>query len=178
MLFIINFKLSVVVFIIYPILAFLIVKIGQSVRRRSKRVLESFSGMMSVLTETIQGVRAVKMFNMNRVESEKFQRENRKFTRSSFRSEKVKALLIPLTETLAMYFIAVLLWYGGKESLAGSPHFTPEDFFRFLVFFFSAYQPLKKIGTINNIVQGGIAAAERVFALDQIAECLVQLSGV
>ena len=165
MLFIINFKLTVLVFIIYPVLSVLIIKIGRAVKRRSKRVLRNFSGILSVLTETIQGVRAVKMFNMNTVETEKFKQENEKYTRSAFRSEKIRALLIPLTEALAMYFTAVLLWYGGNASMAGSPQFTPEDFFRFLIFFFSSYQPLKKIGTVNNIIQAGIAAAERVFGL-------------
>lgn len=163
MLFVINMKLTLLVFLIYPVLIYLIVIIGKIVKRRSRRMLENFSGMISVLTETIHGIRAVKMFNMNASESEKFERENKKFIRSSFRSEKVKAILIPLTETLAMYVTAILLWYGGKEALSGSEQFTPEDFVRFLVFLFSSYQPLKKIGTINNTIQVGIAAAERVF---------------
>ena len=168
MLFVINIKLTLFVFLIYPGLIFIIVKIGQSVKRRSRRMLENFSGMISVLTETIHGIRAVKMFNMNTSESEKFERENKKFIKSSLRSEKVKAILIPLTETLAMYVTAILLWYGGKEALSGSEQFTPEDFVRFLVFLFSSYQPLKKIGTINNTIQIGIAAAERVFKVLKI----------
>lgn len=168
MLFVINIKLTLFVFLIYPGLIFIIIKIGQSVKRRSRRMLENFSGMISVLTETIHGIRAVKMFNMNTSESEKFEKENKKFIKSSFRSEKVKAILIPLTETLAMYVTAILLWYGGKEALSGSERFTPEDFVRFLVFLFSSYQPLKKIGTINNTIQIGIAAAERVFEVLKI----------
>lgn len=167
-LFVINIKLTLIVFLMYPGLCYIIVKIGKIVKRRSRRMLENFSGMISVLTETIHGVRAVKMFNMNTFESEKFERENKKFIKSSFRSEKMKAILIPLTETVAMYVTAILLWYGGREALSGSEHFTPEDFVRFLVFLFSSYQPLKKIGTINNTIQVGIAAAERVFTVLRI----------
>lgn len=165
MLFIINFKLTLLVFLIYPGLILLIVQIGKTVKRRSRRVLDKFSGLVSVLTETIQGVRAVKMFNMNTVEKEKFAKENKRYIKASFRAEQINAVLVPLTETLAMYVTATLLWYGGNQSLAGSPHFTPEDFFRFLFFLFSSYRPLKALGVINNNIQTGIAAAERVIGL-------------
>jgi subfamily B ATP-binding cassette protein MsbA len=167
-LFIINTKLTLAVFIIYPILTFIIVKIGQSVRRRSKRMLENFSGLLAVLTETIHNIRAVKMFNMHRLETEKFERENTRYVTSNFRSEKMKAVLLPLTETLAMYVTAILLWYGGRLSMYGSARFGPEDFFRFLFFLFSSYQPYKALGTINNLMQSGIAAAERIFKLLRI----------
>jgi len=165
MLFIINVKLTIIIFVIYPILSFFIIKIGKSVKRRGRRSLENLSGMISVLTETIQGIRAVKMFNMNNHEAEKFEGENKKFIRSSYKAEKAKALLVPLVETLGVYVSAILLWYGSKESLSGSANFTPEDFFRFLFFLFSSYKPFKTIGTINNHIQTGIAAAERVFKL-------------
>ena len=75
-LFAINVKLTLTVFIVFPLLGFLIVKIGQSVRRRSKRVLESMAGLLSILHETVGGIRAVKMFNMNNFEAERFKGEN------------------------------------------------------------------------------------------------------
>jgi subfamily B ATP-binding cassette protein MsbA len=168
MLLVINFKLTIIIMVVYPLFFYVIAKIGSSVKRRSRRMLENFSGMMGVLTETIQGVRLVKMFNMNAVETDKFSLENRKFIRSSYKSEKAKALLLPLTETLAMYFTAGLLWFGGSMALAQSSRFTPGDFIRFLVFLFSSYQPIKRLGTINNTLQEGIAAAERVFTLMRV----------
>lgn len=168
MLFIINLKLTVAVFVIYPVLSIIIVRVGRSVRRRSRRMLENFSGLISVLTETIHGIRAVKMFNMNTMESEKFKKENTKYIRSSFRSEKMKACLAPLVETLGVYVTAALLWYGGKLSLSGSHHFAPEDFFRFIFYLYFTYQPFKMIGKINNSIQSGIAAAERVFKVIRI----------
>ncbi|MDO5577477.1 MAG: ABC transporter transmembrane domain-containing protein, partial [Fibrobacter sp.] len=70
-LFIINVKLTLAIFIIFPILGSLIALIGKAVRRRSKRVLEFMAGLLSILHETVGGIRAVKMFNMNDVETNK-----------------------------------------------------------------------------------------------------------
>lgn len=176
LLLIINIKLTLMVFIIYPVLGFIIIKIGKSIRRRVKRELSSFSGMISVLTETISGIRAVKMFNMNNVESKKFKRENQSYVDKALRSYRLHILLNPLNETLAIYVTAILLWYGGKEALSGASSFTSEDFFRFLFILFSSYQPMKALAGVNSSIQGGIAAAERVFdVLNMQTEPLLHL---
>jgi subfamily B ATP-binding cassette protein MsbA len=165
MLLMINLKLTLIVFSIYPLLAFIIIKFGQSIRRRIKRELESFSGLFSVLTETIASVRAVKMFNMHEAEGRRFEIENHTYVNRAMRSYKVNIALSPLTEVMATLVTACLLWYGGQQTLSGTSSFTAEDFFRFLFFLFASYQPFKTIGQINNTIQGGIAAGQRVFGL-------------
>ncbi len=173
MLFIINAKLTLAVFIIFPVLGYFIGAIGKSVRRRSKRSLEYMAGLISILHETIGGVRVVKMFNMNHKENTKFKRENDRFIHYSYKSTTIGAISSPLTESLGVVVVIILLWYGGREVLANGT-FRAEDFVRFLIFLFSTFTPLKALGAINNTLQRGFAAAERVFdVLDQPEESLV-----
>jgi ATP-binding cassette, subfamily B, bacterial MsbA len=166
-LFAINVKLTLAVFVVFPLLGFLIVKIGQSVRRRSKRVLESLAGLLSILHETIGGIRAVKMFNMNEFEEGRFNRENSLFIHRSYRSTKIASISSPLTEILGVVVVIILLWYGGQEVLKSHAHagFGAEDFVRFIIFLFSTFTPLKSLTNITNTLQRGFAAAERVFAI-------------
>jgi ATP-binding cassette, subfamily B, bacterial MsbA len=166
-LFAINVKLTLVVFIVFPLLGFLIAKIGQSVRRRSKRVLESLAGLLSILHETIGGIRAVKMFNMNEFEEGRFRGENALFIHRSFRSAKISSVSSPLTEALGVVVVIVLLWYGGQAVLKNHQNagFAAEDFVRFLIFLFSTFTPLKALSMITNTLQRGFAAAERVFGI-------------
>lgn len=172
MLFIINVKLTLAVFIVFPLIGFFIGKIGKTVRRRSKRVLEHMAGLLSILHETIGGIRAVKMFNMNSEEYRKFAKENRKFIKSSFRSTSVGAISSPFTEIAGVIVVIILLWYGGHQVLAAKG-FGAEDFVRFLIFLFSTFAPLKQLSNINNTIQQGFAAAERVFSvLDSKVEIL------
>jgi subfamily B ATP-binding cassette protein MsbA len=163
-LFIINVKLTLAVFIVFPVLGFLIAKIGQAVRRRSKRVLETLAGLLSILHETVGGIRAVKMFNMNEFEEGKFKNENGQFLHRSFRSVKVSSVSSPMTEALGVVVVIILLWYGGQQVLR-SHGFGAEDFVRFLFFLFSVFAPLKTLGNINNTLQRGFAAADRVFTI-------------
>ncbi len=172
MLFIINIKLTLAVFIVFPVLGFLIGKIGHSVRRRSKRVLEYMSGLLSILHETIGGVRAVKMFSMNDAEVKKFATENEKFIHHSFKSTSIGAISSPLTEVLGVIVVIILLWYGGQQVLVAKG-FGADDFIKFLIFLFSVFTPLKTLTNINNTLQQGFAAADRVFSvLDSKTEVL------
>jgi len=164
MLFVINVKLTLAIFIIFPVLGVVISVIGKSVRRRSKRTLEYMSGLVSILHETITGVRAVKMFNMHHAESVKFHNENKNFIHHAFRSASVGAISSPFTEVCGVVVVIILLWYGGQMVLSNSG-FRAEDFVRFLIFLFSVFTPLKALSTINNTLQNGFAAAERVFTL-------------
>ncbi len=169
-LFAINVKLTFVIIIIFPVLGFLIAAIGQSVRRRSKRMLESLSGLLSILHETVGGIRAVKMFNMDAFETKRFMQENSLFVHRSFRANNISSISSPLTEMLGVVVVIILLWYGGQEVLKTAHQgitagFGAEDFIRFLIFLFSTFTPLKTLSTINNSLQRGFAAAERVFAI-------------
>jgi|WetSurMetagenome_2_1015567.scaffolds.fasta_scaffold00150_34 ATP-binding cassette, subfamily B, bacterial MsbA len=174
-LIIISPKLTLFVFAIYPVLGVLINYIGKAVRRRSRRSLDSVSGLSSIMNETMNCIRAVKMFNMHGFESKRFRDENAHFTRTCTRAQVVNAVSSPLTETLGILMVAFLLWFGGHDVLAGKA-FTAEDFLRFLTFLFMMFQPLKTLSGVNTSIQSGLAAAERVFAiLDTAPE---KLSGV
>ncbi|MDO5577587.1 MAG: ATP-binding cassette domain-containing protein, partial [Fibrobacter sp.] len=99
--------------------------------------------------------------------------ENENFIHHSYRSTTMEALSSPLTEVLGVAVVIILLWYGGSQVLTNSS-FGAEDFVRFLIFLFSTFTPLKELTKINNTLQKGFAAAERVFSLlDTPAEPIV-----
>jgi ATP-binding cassette, subfamily B, bacterial MsbA len=162
-LFVINYKFTLAIFIIFPVLGYLITLIGRTVRRRSKRVMEHLAALLSILHETVSGVRIVKIFGTQETESAKFKVENNRFVRQSFRSNYIGALASPITEVMGVIVVVILLWYGGKQVL-GSDGFGAEDFTRFLVFLFSIFTPLKEISKLNTTLQSGFASADRVFA--------------
>jgi len=170
MLFIINWKFTLAIFVIFPVLGYLITIIGRTVRRRSKRVMEHMANLLSVLHETVNGIRIVKMFGTLSAETKKFRDENSRFVRQSFRSSYIGALASPITEVMGVVVVVILLWYGGQQVL-GANGFGAEDFTRFLVFLFSIFTPLKEISKLNTTLQTGFASADRVFAaLDSTVE--------
>ena len=92
MLFIISPKLTLLTLTIVPLSAYSITKLGQSIRRRSKRSSIQIAGVMNMLHESISGIRIVKAFSMEKFEIARFKIENQKFFKLIFKQEKVRSL--------------------------------------------------------------------------------------
>jgi len=173
MLFIINWKFTLAIFVIFPVLGTVITMIGRTVRRRSKRVMEHMATLLAILHETVNGIRVVKMFGTLHTEAKKFKDENSRFVRQSFRSKYIGELASPITEVMGVVVVVILLWYGGNQvlNMGSAGGFGAEDFTRFLIFLFSIFTPLKEISKLNTVLQTGFASADRVFAaLDSAVE--------
>ena len=162
-LFIISWKLTLATLVILPISGIIIIKIGQSMRRKSRRVLEQISQVVMAFQESMSAIRIVKAFAAEKKEIEKFKDTNEGYFKKAFRAKRLDSLTSPLNETLGVLIFAILLWYGGMMVFRGDG-ILAEDFMRFLIFLFMLFQPLKELSGLNNILQSGMAAAERVFS--------------
>ena len=168
-LFMISWKLSLVTFIIIPLSAFVMTKIGQSIRRRSRRVYQQIADVTEKFQEAITGIRIVKAFANEPVEQSRFEASNHQYFKKTFRQNKMRYLTSPINETIYVTLLVFLLWYGGNMVFSHQG-ITADDFIRFLLFLFTMFQPLKDLSGVNNIIQTGLAAAERIFSILEIPE--------
>lgn len=159
---IISWKLSLIMLFVLPLISYVIVKIGQSMRRRSRRVFKQIANVVAVFQEAVSAVSIVKAFTSEEKEVSKFKAANREFFKKTFRANKLKYATSPINEILLVLTLVFLLWYGGNLVYSNSG-LTAEDFIRFLVFLFTMFQPIKDFSGINNTIQTGLAAAERIF---------------
>ena len=168
-LILISWKLSLITFIVVPISGLLIIKIGQSIQRKSRRVFQQISNVFSAFHESITSIRIVKAFTGEAKEMNRFEDANKKYFRAEFRSKRLSYATSPLNETLGVCILVVLLWYGGNMVYSGTG-LSGEDFIRYLVFLFTMFQPLKQLSGLNNIMQTGLAASERIFGIMDAAQ--------
>jgi subfamily B ATP-binding cassette protein MsbA len=113
------------------------------------------------LHETFFGTKIVKAFCMEDHEKNRFAGKSRKIFRLEMKEARVRAMSSPMTELLGGFGIAFIIWYGGKGVTAGTYSFG--TFMSFLTAVGLMYQPLKKISRLNNTVQRGMAAIDRIF---------------
>ncbi|MEE9168646.1 MAG: ABC transporter ATP-binding protein, partial [bacterium] len=158
----ISWKLSLITFLIVPVAGYVIVKIGQSIRRRSRRVFSQIANVMAVFQESVSSIRIVKAFTNEGRQEKTFWDATRMHFKLLFRANRLSFLSSPLTETLSVLLLITLLWYGGNKVYTGAG-LSAEDFMRYLVFLFTIFQPLKELSGLNNRIQTGMSAAERIF---------------
>jgi subfamily B ATP-binding cassette protein MsbA len=154
-------KLAIYAFIVLPVAAFPIFHFGRKVRRVRRGAQESAADMNAFLHETFMGSKIVKAFGMEDHEKRRFAQKSRKIFRLEMKETRVKALSSPFMEFLGGIGIAYIIWYGGKHVIAGTYSFG--TFMSFLTAVGFMYEPLKKLSKLNNAVQRGMAAIDRIF---------------
>ncbi len=163
-LFNISWPLTLLAMIVFPVTGILITKVGQSLKRKSKRVQERIADITTVLEETISGIKIVKAFSMEKYEYDKFFAKTSSHFKAVLRQVRLNRLSTPLSETLGIGIMVFVLWFGGQLVLSGKL-ISSEDFIRFIAVLFSVMAPIKSLGELNNNIQIALASSKRVFKI-------------
>ncbi|MBN1365583.1 MAG: lipid A export permease/ATP-binding protein MsbA [Syntrophaceae bacterium] len=162
-----DWKLALIAMIIFPLTIYPISEFGKKIRKVTTSTQVTMANLSSLLQETISGTRIVKAFGMEKYENKRFAGENERFFKLNMKAVTVKALSHPLMEFLGGVGIAAVIFYGGYNVLEGKS--TPGTFFSFLTAVLMLYEPIKRLTQVNNTINQGIASAERVFSIIDLA---------
>ena len=163
MLFVLNWRLSVLILVMIPLVTVVMGRLGHSVRSFTSMVQAKVGDVTSILQETLSGIRVVKAFTMENYEIERFSRENEDAFELGMKSARVGATLVPAMEIMGVLGLAAVLWFGGREVLSG--HLTVGALISFLILIAIAAAPLSNLSRIYHSFVQGMAAAQRVFDL-------------
>ena len=155
--------LALISFVVFPASVLPVMKLGKKIRKFTRKGQAKIGFLLTLLHETIQGMRIVKAFGMESYEIERFAKESERLFKLNVRVTRTRAMIGPFTELLSAFAIGGVVWYGGASVIGGSR--TQGQFMAFLTAMFMMYQPFKKLASTNSAVQQGIAAAERIFEI-------------
>ena len=165
---VISFKLTLFVFIFIPISGFVISKIGKSLKAKSKRAQDENGYLISVVEETLGGLKVVKSYNAEGAFTNKFNNSIHRLYRLTNSIGRKNNLSSPMSEFMGIVVIAILLWYGGNMVLVetfanGTPLLEGSKFIAYMGLAYNILTPAKAISKASYQVKSGLAAAERVF---------------
>ncbi len=161
-MFLISPKLSLFVIIFIPICGFVISVVGKSLRRKSLKVQKEQGQFISLVDETLSGMKILKIFNAEKKFFKKFTNSTNRFYKFSNSVLNRKNLASPLSEFLGISSIAGVLWFGGIMVLKENSL----DASAFIVYLGLAYNiltPAKSLSRATYKVKKASAAAERIF---------------
>jgi len=136
---------------------------GRRMKRYSRRMLVSLEDITERLNETITGIRIVKAFAMEDYERERFAEVNDTLFNAFMRRFKVRAMSNPVMEALGGFGVCAIVTYGGYQVINGES--TQGTFFSFMAALVMLYEPIKRVSEVNNTLQEGLTAGERIFNL-------------
>jgi subfamily B ATP-binding cassette protein MsbA len=163
LLFYYDARLALVVMTGAPIVVYPLVRLGQRVRRTTRRSQEELEHISHIAAEALTGHRIVKAFGAEADEARRFARASDRLYRTNMKVTSALSALPPLMELLGGIGIAAALWYGSRQIAA--ERLTTGEFTSFVAAMFLMYGPAKKLSRVNATLQQAIAAGQRIFEM-------------
>jgi len=162
-LFVMSYKLTFFVLILIPLSGYAISVVGKNLKKASIKGQNKLGELLSMLEETIFGLRIIKAFNSEARVKRKFQKENQKYTRIMNRILRKRMLANPFSEFISVSVIVVIMWYGGSQVLSPETSMlSPEAFITYLIIFSQIIRPAKVISNYYYNFKKGLASFERI----------------
>ena len=166
-LFISSYELTLFALALLPVSGWLIGRASRTLRSSSLLGQQHLGRLLSVVEETLTGLRIVKGFNAEEKMKVQFSESNERYAKVFKRVTRKAYLASPISEFLATIVIMVLMYVGGNLALQGTGNMSPDKLIAFLIVFSQIIQPAKNITTAYFSIQKGMASIDRI---DQILD--------
>jgi subfamily B ATP-binding cassette protein MsbA len=153
--------LTLVGLCILPPVLYALIRIGKKVRRSVRRSLQKIASLASVVNETVNGITIVKGYNMEEYELSRVRVEIMKLRKFLLNMIKADAATGPITEFILVVGVVIFVMFSGQRVLSGSLH--AGDLVTLYFALAMMLDPVRKLSSVNNMVQTSVASAERVF---------------
>jgi len=167
-----DWGLALIVFFVFPLAYWPISRLGRRMRKVVVNTQAEIGEFSSLINETFQGARHVKAYGMERYETARAWSVIERLFRLYMKTAMTRGILSPIMEALGGVAIALVIFYGGRQVIGGA--MEPGAFFTFVTALAFAYRPLKSVANLNTVLQEGLAATQRVFAVLDEAPQIVE----
>jgi ATP-binding cassette subfamily B protein len=158
-----DWRLALVTFSVLPFVAAAAFVFRGLIRRAYRDIRVRLARINAFLQEHVSGVRVVQLFGREREVRGRFGEINRDHLEAHLRSITYYALFFPVIEVLTAIALALILWYGGGETIQGT--MTVGTVAAFLQYTRRFFRPIQDLSEKYNLLQGAMAASERIFEL-------------
>jgi len=158
-----DWKLTLISLFVFPAAAYFVMRLGKKLRKVSTNTQVETGLLTSMLGQAFQGSKHVKSYGMEEFEKERVGQIIERIFNLMYRAYRVSATAMPISEALSGVAIVTIVVYGGTQVMAG--HSTAGQLFSFIAAFLLAYEPMKRLAKLNNVMQMGLAAVDRFFKM-------------
>lgn len=154
--------LAAAAMVVFPFAAIFVAYLGKRIRKISKELQGDVATLSDKLSKIFQGIRVVKAYGREEYEQERAESSINAVRKMNIKAVRVGQLSTPVNEVLVGLILFGVIIYGGFQASQGN--MSAGQLGAFLTAFIMAYEPMKKLARLNNAIQTGLGAAERIFA--------------
>jgi subfamily B ATP-binding cassette protein MsbA len=161
-LFYLSPQLTLFLIVLIPVMGFVIGRVSRSLKKQSSAAAIKYGQSVSILDETLSGLRVIKAFNAEQLLRSKFFKVNDELLHAKNHIGYRRDLASPLSELMGVIMFSIILWYGGRGILSGRLPLEGSVFIGYLALFYNIITPAKSLSTSFSNMQKGSAAIIRI----------------
>ncbi len=155
-------SMTLFIFLVLPIAGFIIGRVGKSLKKVSREGQDKMGILLSVIEETLGGLRIIKAFNAEKKMDEHFDHELNDYRSIMNRLMRRRELAHPMSEFLGTVVMVVVVWFGGTLILGNNSELSGPEFIAYLGIFYQIINPAKAFTQALYSIQKGLAAMDRI----------------
>ena len=164
-LFTMSARLTLFSLVLLPLSGGIIASVSKRLRRHATISQTTLGAMLSVMEETLSGMRVIKAFNARRYVLGKFAFQNDLYARTTQSIDNTRDLASPFSEFAGVTVVAGLLYYGGSLVLSGQAGLSASAFITYIILFSQILTPAKNLSGAFSGIQRGLVAGGRVLSI-------------
>jgi subfamily B ATP-binding cassette protein MsbA len=161
-LFYISPQLTLAILICIPVIGFILGRISRSLKRQSNEAAVKHGESLSIIDETLNGLRVIKAFNIESLLRSRFEKTNDELLYAKNKISRRRDMASPVSEFLGVLVFVGILWFGGQLVLGKKIALAPSTFLAYLALFYNIINPVKSLSTSFSNMQKGSAAITRI----------------
>ena len=155
-------SMTLFIFLVLPMAGFIIGRVGKSLKKVSREGQDKMGEILTVVEETLGGLRIIKAFNAEKKMNVRFNSELHDYKSIMNRLMRRRELAHPLSELLGTIVIIIVVWYGGTLILNKNSELSGPEFIAYLAIFYQIINPAKAFTTALYSIQKGLASMDRI----------------
>lgn len=150
------------ILLVLPVAGFIIGRVGKSLKKVSREGQDKMGIILTVVEETLGGLRIIKAFNAENKMNARFYSELHDYKSIMNRLMRRRELAHPLSELLGTIVIILVVWYGGTLILSKNSELSGPEFIAYIAIFYQIINPAKAFTTALYSIQKGLASMDRI----------------
>ncbi|HPF51840.1 MAG TPA: ABC transporter ATP-binding protein [Draconibacterium sp.] len=155
-------SMTLFIFLVLPIAGFIIGRVGKTLKKVSREGQDKMGILLSVIEETLGGLRIIKAFNAEKKMDEHFDKELDDYRSIMNRLMRRRELAHPMSEFLGTIVMVIVVWFGGTLILGNNSELSGPEFIAYLGIFYQIINPAKAFTQALYSIQKGLAAMDRI----------------
>ncbi len=175
-LFYVSWHLTIIMLLVAPPIAYLIDRVGKKMRKSNLEIQETTGELAKAIDQSVNGIKEIKLYGNEIEQNSYFRKLSENIRKKTMKIVKLSAANVPIVQFLAALAVTFVIYIA--TLLSDHNELSPGEFVSFIAAMSLLFEPIRRLTSVNNIIQKGLAASRSIFSLLNLRKERIDKDGI